>query len=363
MLSYDRCVENLADVLVGYSTSVKKGDNVFIFSTPLCAPLIKQVYKKILLKGANPVVRLSLPGLQNIFYDCATDKQISYVPKFELYEARHMDVRIFIAGDTNLRSMANVDSKKLALSAKARRKVRNLLEGKRWSVTIFPTDAHAQEAGMSTDEFADFVFKATFADTANPVKKWQDFHKSHIARANFLNKARDVRIINNGTDLKMSVKGRKFIISSGTHNMPSGELFTGPVENTVNGHMKFSFPALHNGKRIEGLELDFKDGKVVKATAAKNQDYFIKTIDMDEGSRFVGELGIGTNYGIQKFTSHTLFDEKIGGTVHIALGASYPETGGKNKSALHWDLITDMRTGGEILVDGKVFQKNGKFMR
>lgn len=361
--SFEERVSALARIVTEYCTDIKEGDNVFINASPVAAPLVKEIYKRTLIMGGHPFLKIGLPGLSRILYEYGSDKQITYVDPFQFTEAKALDVRISIASETNLKTNANVDPRKLTLQSKEGKMLRKIMKTKnRWNVTIFPTDAYAQEAEMSTDEFTDFVFESVFADAPDPVKEWKKFNDAHYKWQKAMQGTKEVRIVCEGTDLRMSTKGRKYIISSGTYNMPSGELFTGPVEDSVNGHITFSFPALINGKQIEGVEIDFKDGKAVRIKAKKNEDYLLKMIDMDKNARFVGELGIGTNYQIQRFTNNILFDEKIGGTVHIALGASYPETGGKNVSALHLDIITDLRQGGELIFDGKVLQRDGKFI-
>jgi aminopeptidase len=232
---------------------------------------------------------------------------------------------------------------------------------KPWTLTLFPTSAFAQDADMSLTEFEDFVYSATFADQDRPVAKWRALERRQEKMIAALKGADEVHIVGPDTDLTLSVKGRTFINSAGTNNMPSGEIFTGPVETSAEGYIKYDFPVCHAGREIDGIRLVFRKGKVVEASATKNEKFLLSMLDIDRGARRLGELGIGTNFGIDRFVRNILFDEKIGGTIHLALGKSYEETGGRNESALHWDMIKDLRKGGALYVDGEVIQKDGKF--
>jgi aminopeptidase len=232
----------------------------------------------------------------------------------------------------------------------------------RWVGTMFPTNAHAQEADMSLSDFEDFVFSACYVDKDDPVAEWKKVSAMQQKLVDWLVGKKKVTVKGPNVDLTLSIAGRTFINSDGKHNMPSGEIFTGPVEDSCNGWIRYSYPAIVGGREVSGIELHFEEGKVVKATAEKNQDFLISTIDTDEGARYLGEFAIGTNNGIQRFTKSILFDEKIGGTMHMALGAGYPETGSVNKSSVHWDMICDMRDGGKIWVDDELFYDSGHFL-
>jgi aminopeptidase len=232
----------------------------------------------------------------------------------------------------------------------------------KWVTTLYPTDAYAQDAEMNFEQYADFVFRATHANEEDPVAYWKKVERDQQAAVDFMKGKNQVTLRGPNVDLTLSVKGRTFLNSCGTHNMPDGEIFTGPVEDSVNGWVKFTYPAIYGGVAVEGAELTFSNGRVEQASADKNHDYLLKMLESDKGSRYLGEFAIGTNFEIDKFTGQILFDEKIGGSFHMALGAGYPETGAKNKSAIHWDMICDMRTDSEILVDGELFYKNGKFV-
>ena len=232
----------------------------------------------------------------------------------------------------------------------------------RWVGTLFPTHAHAQDADMSLTDFEDFVYGACMLNEDDPVAEWQQVKARHQILCDYLDKADKIRVKGAEVDLELSTKGRKWINGDGRNNMPCGEIFTGPVEESVNGWIRYTFPAIHAGREVEGIELNFEDGKVVKATAEKNEKYLHKVLDTDAGARFLGEFAIGTNRGISNFTRSILFDEKINGTIHLAVGAAYPQSGGKNVSSVHWDMICDMRNGGQIFVDDELFYDSGRFL-
>lgn len=359
----DPRVEHLAEVLVHYSTEVKEKEVVLIGGSTLAAPLIREIYKKVLQVGAYPRLRLSLPEMGKVFYDLARDHQLSYLSPIDLYEAEHTDVFINIQSEANTKTLTSVAPEKQAVTTRTRKPLRDIILKKdRWVLTLFPTEAYAQDAEMSLEEFEDFVYRATFADREDPIAAWRELSARQQRLVDFLNQAHTIRIVGPDTELSMSVEGRKFINSDGHYNMPSGEVFTGPVENSVEGYIRFSFPVCREGKEVEDVRLEFREGRVVRATARKNESYLHRMLEVDEGARYVGELGMGTNWGIDRFIKNILFDEKIGGTIHLALGNSYPETGGVNQSALHWDMIRDLREEGEIYVDGRLFYKNREFI-
>ena len=269
--------------------------------------------------------------------------------------------------------MSNVDPKKQAAMSKARGPILEVaikrigLTGKkklRWCGTQFPCQASAQDAEMSLAEYTDFVFNAGLLHLPNPVAAWKKISSTQSRLCDYLNKAKEIRyVVPGGTDIRFGVKGRRWINCDGQLNFPDGEVFTGPIESATEGEIRFNFPAVYMGREVADAWLKFRAGKVVDADASKGKDFLYQMMDQDKGARILGELAIGTNYAIKKFTRNTLFDEKIGGTVHMALGASLPPSGGKNKSALHWDLVNDMRKGGRIEVDGKVISKNGRFLK
>ena len=278
------------------------------------------------------------------------------------------DVRISIGGEGNTKELNGMNPAKLVLFQQARQDImKTYLERTakgelRWTYALFPTNAYAQDAEMGLAEYEDFVYGACLGDINDPVGYWQRFSAWQQKIVDWLKGKKQVHITAPDTDLRLSVEGRTFINSSGRENMPDGEVFTGPVEDSLDGQVYFSYPTIYNGREVTGVRLWFEEGRVVKATADKNEDFLLKTLDTDAGSRRVGEFSFGTNRGITRFTRQVLFDEKINGSFHLALGASYPETGGKNLSAIHWDMVCDMRQGGKVTVDGKLFYKNGEFV-
>lgn len=264
--------------------------------------------------------------------------------------------------------LTNVDASKMKLRSRGRRELIDIFERRmasgelKWCGTLYPTQANAQEASMSLEEYEDFVYGAGYIDTENPIEKWQEVKKEQDRICKILDTKKELRIVSKDTDIKMSIEGRKWVNCCGDQNFPDGEVFTSPVEDSVEGYIRFSFPGIYAGREIEDIRLRFEKGKVVEATAAKGEDLLLQLLDTDEGARFLGEVAVGTNYGIKRFTKNMLFDEKIGGTVHLAIGRGFPEAGSKNSSAIHWDMLCDMREGGEIYADGELIYKDGKFL-
>lgn len=352
----DSRVEKLADILVNYSVKVKKGDTVLIRGDELGKPLLLEVYRKVVEAGGNPLLSISFDEMNKIFYDHASKAQLSHTSKIKLYEAKNCDAVIIVHAPANSKALSAVDPAKMTMRSRANKPISEIIVNKKkWVLTNYPTQALAQDAEMSIDEYEEFLFGATNLDWAK-VEKEQERIKKVIDKGN------TIRIVGKDTDLTFSIKGRKGIKCCGNSNMPDGEIFYAPVENSANGHIFYDFPAIHNGKEVSGIRLGFEKGKVVKATAEKNEEYLFAMLDTDKGARYIGEFGIGTNYGIKRFTRDILFDEKIGGTIHLAVGRSYEESGGKNDSAIHWDMIKDLRHGGAIYLDGKRIQENGKFL-
>jgi aminopeptidase len=364
----DSRIEKLADLLVNYSTAVRKSDRVVIQSSTPAEPLLKQIYTRVLQAGGHPFMMTSFPDIEEIFYRYASDDQIKYVPKPTELIYETYDVRISIIADSNTRSLANVDPSKTVIQQQARAGLmqtfmRRSAAGEfRWVVAPFPTHALAQDADMGLLEYEDFVYQACLPEINDPVGYWKNLSGSQQKIIDWLKGKKEIHVTGPETDLHLNVEGRIFENCDGRLNMPDGEIFTGPIEDSVEGKVFFSYPAIYNGREVDGVRLWFKHGRVVKATANKNEEFLNKTLDTDAGSRNVGEFAIGTNDRISRFTREILFDEKIGGSFHMALGAGYPETGSKNKSAIHWDMICDLRHGSEIWVDDILFYRNGKFV-
>jgi aminopeptidase len=352
-------VNRWADLLVDYCLQVEPGETVLIGSELEARPLVEACYKAVVRGGANPLVRLELPGLTEFFLNNASDAQLEHLPPTALYEAETVHGRIRIAAETDTRAMSRVDPRRQATVDRARDPIRKAARQHRWVITQYPTCAYAADAGMDMDEYDDYVARAMFLDRADPVAAWKELGRKQAGLVSYMSGVRSIRIEAEGTDISLSVAGRTWINSDGRRNMPSGEIFTGPVEESVSGRLRCGFPVCRDGRELKGIALEFEAGRVVSARADEGQDYLLSMLDLDPGARRLGELGLGLNGGIDTFTGSILYDEKIGGTVHLALGQSYPETGGLNESALHWDLIVDTRRGGRLTADGQVVMENG----
>ncbi len=364
----DPRVDKVANVLVNYSVAVQRGDFVQIrVFDPLATPLALEVYKYVLQAGGNAFFRMAPTGADEVFFRYASDEQLDFLSPLSQWIIEHIDVDIALLADVNTKALTNVDPARIVRMRKTNAPIskrfmeRQASGALRWTLTQYPTQAAAQDAEMSLSEYEDFVYGAAMVHLDDPVAYWRQKSAEQQRLVDWL-KGRDrVEVRGENVDLTLSIRDRVFINADGKKNFPDGEIFTGPVEDSVNGWVRFTYPAIYNSREVEGVELWFENGRVVKATARKAEDFLNSVLDTDAGARYVGEFAIGTNEGIQKFTRNILFDEKIGGTIHMALGASYPDTGGKNDSAIHWDMICDMRSGGEIRVDGDLFYKDGKF--
>jgi aminopeptidase len=352
-----------AELLAGYCLDVRPGQHVLVRSTSLAAPLLLAVEAALLDRDAWPLLRVEVPGQGRCFYEHARDRHLDEVDELALPEARKADALLGIQAPGDTSELAGVDPELLTRVARARRAVREQSLRGRWCSTLWPTPALAAQAGMEPAAFAAFVERALFLDRPDPVGAWHElgaFQQHLIGR---LSAARELRVEAEGTDLRLRVAGRSWVNSDGRRNMPSGEVFTGPHEDGVDGHVRFDVRSSPAGVDVDGVSLEIRGGEVVAAGAARGQAYLERALATDAGARRVGELGIGTNFGIDRPTGTILFDEKIGGTIHLALGRAYPETGGRNVSALHWDLICDLRRGGRLTADGEVVQQDGRFTR
>ncbi|MBN2146029.1 MAG: aminopeptidase [Anaerolineales bacterium] len=364
----DPRIEKLAQVLVDYSVAIQPGDRVMINAVDVAAPLALAVYGRVLQAGGYPYTVISLSEIGDVFYRYASEEQLKYIhaPQRMLYET--YDAMISIWGDVNTKSLSNVDPQRLVLRNQAQSELmqvflKRVAEGNlRWVGTAYPTTGYAQDAEMSLREYEDFLFGACLPEMDDPVGYWQRFSARQQKIVDWLAGKERLRVIGPETDLRMSIAGRKFINCDGHENMPDGEVFTGPVEDSVEGYVHFSYPTIYQGREVTGVRLWFEGGRVVRATASKNEDFLLQILDTDAGARSVGEFAIGTNDGITRFTREILFDEKINGSFHMALGASLPESGGLNQSAIHWDMICDLRQGGEIWVDDQLLYKDGNFV-
>jgi aminopeptidase len=370
----DPRVEKLARVLVNYSVSIRKNDFVALFGTLESAPLVTAVYAEVLRAGGHPWVRLAPAECAEIALREASDEQLRFVSPLDKTMIDKADVLIKIWSDGNTKALSGSDPARQAIASKARRPLlakqmkRSALppgdpKHLRWTGTLFPTQAHAQDAEMSLREYEDFVFTGGKLDKKDPVAAWKKLGEQQQRLADRLEKAKVMRIRTpDGTDISFGIAGRHWINCEGKNNFPDGEVFTGPIEDATEGVVQYRFPAVYGGREVRDIRLAFQAGRVVDASASTNEEFLFQMIDQDKGGRVLGELALGTNYGIRRHTRNILFDEKIGGTFHAALGAAYPESGGTNQSALHWDMICDLREGGTVEIDGKVISRNGKFL-
>jgi aminopeptidase len=370
----DPRVDRHAQVLVDYCVRVAPGDRVVIEAEPAAEPLVRAVFARILKAGGHPQLAVSLSGMQtysgidDLFMAYANDAQLGFVPPFLLDAYEHFEGRIRIHSQSNTRTLTTADPKRLAQRMTAVKPILKAQFGRgstgdfKWVTTLYPTEAYAQDAELSLPDYEDFVYGACHVDgDDDPVTYWAGVQKDQAKAIGALEGHEQVHLEGPNCDLTLSIKDRKFMNADGTCNMPDGEIYTGPVEESVDGWVRFSYPAIRLGNEVDGIELRFKEGKVVEATASKNQPLLEETLNTDHGARYVGEFAIGTNYGIQRHTGNILFDEKIGGSFHMALGSGYPETGSQNESAIHWDMICDMRQDSRISVDGDVVYKDGQF--
>ena len=352
-------IKRWADLLTDYCLQVKSGETVLVMGEVAALELVDQTARAVIRRGGLPIVRLDIPGLTEYLVEQGTDEQITTLPVSAFADAGSVDARVRITAETD--EDYEIDPARQAMFHKAREPLRRLSARKRWVLTQFPTPTYARLANMTLEEYEAFVSSAMFLDRDDPAAAWRELGLKQSRIIDLVKNAGKIRLVATGTDLTLDVSGRRWINSDGRRNMPSGEIFTGPHETGVTGRLTCTQPVLHDGRWLEGIELIFEKGRVIESRARKNQDYLRAMLAMDEGASIVGELGIGLNEGIDRFSGSILYDEKIGGTAHVAVGSGYPETGGTNKSALHWDFIIDMRQGGRIYVDDKVLCNNGQW--
>jgi aminopeptidase len=367
-IMHDVRIERWAHTLVHYCLYVKAGETVAIRATPLAAPLVEAVYGELLRAGAFPLALIELEGLDELLLREGNNEQLVRPSPVMSALAEQIDAQLTIAAKSNTRALSGVEPARVAKRRQANAGISRTLRGReqakryRWSSTLYPTAAYAQNAGMSLREFEEFVFGVCFLNDADPIARWQELAAGQQRLVDWLVGHKQVRIQGEGTDLTLSIEGRVFINSDGKRNFPSGEFFTGPVENSANGVIQFDIPSTYEGRTIEGIRLVFREGKVVEASARQGQAFLEQMLELDAGARYVGEFAFGNNPRVDRSIKNTLYDEKMGGTIHMALGASYPETGGVNHSALHWDMVCDLRKAGEVRVDDTVFLKDGKIV-
>lgn len=393
----DPRLDRLADVLVRYSTKVRKGDLVQIKSEAIAMPLIEATFEAVLRAGGHPYWTPRSEDLQEIMLTHGTEEQLRFVSPLEIQQMQAIDVHISFWSELNTKFLGAVDPARTAMLQASRKSTMKIFmercavaqqgpnatdaygkNGIRWCGTLYPTLGAAQDAEKSLRQYEDFVFRAGMLHLPDPVKAWeavferQERVREYLQGKSILHFRAPAADGHDGTDLTVDVSKATWINCGGHENFPDGEVFAGPTLPSMggggaNGHVNFTFPAVYQGREVEGVRLKFKDGRVVDARAKKNEEFLIKMLDQDVGARNMGEIAIGTNYSITNFSRNTLFDEKIGGTFHLAVGAGYPESGSQNESGLHWDMVCDLRrgpnaSGGTISADGVVFHQDGEFL-
>jgi aminopeptidase len=364
----DPRVARLAELIVSYSLGLEPGKVLRIDAAPVAVPLAVEVYRAALAAGAHPYVNLELERLPELMLAEASEEQLAFVSPIARVEVDAVDAIVTIWAESNTRALSRADPnrhQRLIASAQelAKRRWERMASGDLgWCGVLFPTEAHAQDAEMSLGEYERFVFRACHVeDDGDAVAHWGSVRKELRQRAESLSESREIRIVGPGTDLKLGVDGRRWQAADGRYNMPDGEVYTSPVETATEGEISFDFPALSHGHELTGIRLRFESGAVVEAEADRGSEYLDALLALDDGARRLGEVAFGLNYEIDRFTQNTLFDEKIGGTMHVALGSAFEDLGGLNKSSLHWDLVCDLREDGEVYADGELVWRAGRF--
>ena len=364
----DPRVERLGSLIVDYSLALKEGQVVRIDTLEVGSPLALACYRAALRAGAHPYTNVGLPGLGEELLHNGSEEQVTYISPIQWEEIEQLDAIVTIWSEVNTRSLSRVDPDRHAQHIAANRKLSNrrwerISKGEMtWCGTLFPTNGHAQEAEMSLAEYEDFVFAACHVHEEDAASHWRGASSGLGARAAELGTVRELRIVGPDTDLRLGVDGRSWLAADGRYNMPDGEVFTSPIETETEGEIRYTFPAVYHGREVEDIRLRFEEGRVAHAEASRGNDYLQSLLDMDAGARVLGEVAFGLNYEIDRFTRNILFDEKIGGTMHLALGSGFQQAGGRNTSGLHWDMICDLREEGEVYADGELIWKNGHFL-
>jgi aminopeptidase len=362
-------LDKLADVLVNYSVRIQRDDLVRLSGSPTARPLLVALYRAVLQAGGHPHVEMLPDECAELKLRLGSEEQLRFEDPLAMYMVERIDASISVGATENTKALSGTDPKRQAMVGQARKKQmarfleRAALGELHWVYTQLPCQAAAQEAQMSLEDYEDFVFRAGRLDEENPAAAWRDFSRQQQLVVDYLNEVEELRLTTpQGTDLRLSVAGRAWLNCDGHENFPDGEVFTGPVEDATEGVVCYSFPAVYGGREVNGIRLEFRQGRVVEASATQGEEFLVAMLDQDPGARVLGEIALGTNYSVQRFTKNTLFDEKIGGTFHAALGAAYPETGGLNQSALHWDMVCDLRQGGCVYANGTLISEKGRFL-
>ena len=361
--------EKLAKLVVEYSLNVKKGQRIWIKGPPITKELIQALYVEIIKAGAHPWFIVKLEGIHEIFLKHASEEQLLFVDNLEKQIIKEFDGLVSIQAEYNTRNLSSIDPAIIAKykSAPDRFELDKIFDERfangelKWVAVPFPCNSLAQEANMDLFSYSEFVEKALLLDKDNPVEEWKNIDRKQARIVDYLNKVESIHVIGEDTDLTLSVKDRIWINCSGKENLPDGEIFTGPIEDSVNGHIRFTYPGIYSGQEIENIYLEFKNGEVINATADKGEPLLHELLKID-GAKRMGEFAVGTNYEIKNFTKNMLFDEKMGGTMHCAIGMGFKETGSKNECAVHWDILKDMKLpGSKIFADDKLIYEEGNW--
>ncbi len=364
----DQRLTKLADLLCTYSLEVEPGHVVWIDAPAVAQPLVLELVKAVTDRGAHVVVRATLESVTSAYLAHASEKQLSTPTPLDWLEVEVPDRRLVIWTSENSRYLSGIPSEKLSLRSRAfepldqRVSDREVAGSVKICGTHFPTHSAAQDAGMALEDWQDFVFTAGHVSDDDPAAYWREREAQQQLVADRLSQYQELRITAAGTDLRVNVAGRPWVNAAGRENFPDGEVFTSPHHQLTEGNIAFSFRSLYSGKLVDGVELRFEKGRVVEASAAHGQEHLLSLLDSDEGARYLGEIAFGLNDEITTATSDTLFDEKIGGTCHLALGMAFAEAGGTNRSGVHWDLICDLRQAGRVYGDGELIYESGKFL-
>jgi aminopeptidase len=366
----DPRIDTLAAVLVRYSTAVRPSDLVRLVGPPLAEPLVLALYREVLRADAHPVVQLTPEACQELLLRDGTAEQLTYLNPLEVQEVETADVIVHVSAPTNTRALSTIDPGRQALHGRARQPLMDRFlrraadRSLRWVVSPFPCQAAAHDAEMSLAEYEDLVYTAAFLDQPDPLAAWHTLSERQVRLIDTLQRVRELRFVTAaGTDLRVAVAGRTWINCDGHANLPDGEVYTAPIEDATDGTVRFHYATVYAGREVEDVRLVFRAGRVVDASAARGEEFLLALLDQDAGARVLGEVALGCNYAITRPTRNALLDEKIGGTFHVALGAAYPESGGRNRSGLHWDLVGDLRRGGRVEADGQVICRDGRFVR
>jgi aminopeptidase len=368
MAFVDDRLSRMAQVLVRYSLNVQPGNLVAIQGGTEAISLLREVYRETLRVGGHPELNIVMEEAREMYLKEANEEQLNFVSPVTQLITERFDCLLYIDAETNTRRLSRVDPFRAAKLRKAYDAVDTLWSQRaaqgmmRWCYTQFPTHAYAQNANMSLEDYWEFVCNACMINEPDPVEQWQAMSIQQLKLINWLNGHKEVHILGEDTDLTLSIEDRTFLACDGHINLPDGEIYCGPVESSAQGTIRFTLPTSYDGHAVDDIRLRFEEGRVVEARAASSEDFLLSMLNIDEGARRVGEFAFGMNYGIREATRNILYDEKIGGTIHLALGRSYPESGGLNVSALHWDMVCDLREQGEVWVDGELFLKNGKYV-